>query len=571
MKKINILAVMATVALGLVACDDTQTTTAGGEPVSRLEVADRISAQNIRAHVEFLADDLLEGRYTGKRGYDIAARYVATQYKLLGLEPAGDDGRYLQDVSFRRAVPVDGSASLAINGKSRALDIPADLAISGSFYKQEQSVAADLVFVGNGVSAPEFGYDDYAGVDVDGDIVVMMRYGSAPALPDSERAHFSATSVRLQTAVEKGAKGVIFLYRPEFRERVSWDYISGSISRGDLNWVNPDGTVPEAYPELNLVARASYDLAGELLATGGDMEDLLARLDEGTPVSFEMPARLEATSVTEWEEFSSPNVAAVLPGSDPEKRDEYVLFSGHLDAVGMVTDEDAKDQVRNGAYDNATGIGIMLEVARVFARMEERPDRSILFLAVTGEEQGLLGSEYWAANPTVPIDKVSANVNLDMPVLTFPLADVIAYGAEHSEMEQIVREQSATQNLELSPDPWPEQRIFTRSDQYSFVKAGVPAVFLVPGWTSLDPDIDGEKKMREFEDKHYHKPSDDLERAFDKDSAQRFAAANFLIGLEVANRDRMVAWFKDDYFGERYGDRFVPSAAAQGATAEGGK
>ena len=558
MKRFNILVAMAAMLLALAACDQQGSSkVASAEATSPLELADRITARNIRAHIEFLADDLLEGRYTGERGYDIAARYVATQYKLLGLEPAGDAGSYLQDVAFRRAVPVDGSASLEINGETRALDIPADLVISGSFYENEESIEGELVFVGNGVSAPEFGYDDYAGVDVTDRIVVMMRYGSVPALPESERAHFSATSTRLQAAIEKGAKGVVFLYRPEYRERVSWDYIADSISRGDLDWVNPDGSVAGAYPELKLVARASYDLAEELMATGGDMKERLARLDEGKPASFEMPARIEATHVTQWEDFTSPNVAAILPGSDPEKRDEYVLFSGHLDAVGMVTDEDAEDRVRNGAYDNATGIGIMLEVARVFAQMETRPARSILFLAVTGEEQGLLGSEYWAANPTVPIDQVSANVNLDMPVLTFPLADVIAYGAEHSEMEAIVREQAATQGLELSPDPWPEQRIFTRSDQYSFVKAGVPAVFLVPGWTSQDPDIDGEKMMRNFEEEHYHKPSDDLERAFDTDSAQRFAAANFLIGLEVANRDRMVAWFRDDYFGEKFGKRFV--------------
>ncbi|MDX1442296.1 MAG: M28 family peptidase [Gammaproteobacteria bacterium] len=562
---VKLLSVVLFGTLLLAACEQRSET---GTTPSRLEVADRISVDNIRSHVEFLADDLLEGRETGTRGYDIAANYVATQYELMGLEPAGDAGSYLQDVTFRRAIPAGGSASLEINGETRPLDIPGDIVLSGSFYQAEQSTAGDLVFVGNGVSAPEFGYDDYEGVDVEGRIVVMMRYGTAPALPESERAHFSATSVRMEAAANKGASGVIFLYHPEFKERASWDYISGAVTDGDLSWVNLDGSVPDALPELKIVARASYSLADELMATVGGWNAVQEKLDAGEVASQEIPAHLEATGITEWEDFTSPNVAAVLPGSNPDLADEYVLYSGHLDAVGMSNDEEAEDRIRNGAYDNAVGIGIMLEVARVFTTMEEQPERSILFLAVTGEEQGLLGSEYWAANPTVPLDKVSANVNLDMPVLTFPLADVIAYGAEHSEMEAIVREQAATQGLELSDDPWPEQRIFTRSDQYSFVKAGVPAVFLVPGWTSSDPDIDGEAKMREFESEHYHQPSDDLDRAFDRDSARRFAATNFLIGLDIANRNRMVAWFKGDYFGEMYGERFVEGGANSG---DGGK
>lgn len=543
----------------LSACEQSSTTRVDATPD---DVAARVDADNIRTHIEFLADDLLEGRYTGTRGYDIAARYVETQYKLLGLEPAGEAGSYYQEVTFRRAIPTGGHAQLELAGTQRELAIPEDMVFSGSFHEGEQSVNADLVFVGNGVSAPELGYDDYADVDVEGKIVVMMRYGSASALPESERAHFSSTSMRLQAAVEKGAVGVIYVYRPDFRERVSWDYIASSMAKGSLSWVGADGSVPDTYPELKLVARASYDLAEALFAASErDMDAVLERLGEGTVSSFELPARLQAERLTTWEDFTSPNIAAVLPGSDPALRDEYVLFSGHLDAVGMSPDEDVEDRVNNGAYDNAAGIGIMLEVARVMTGMEQRPARSTIFLAVTGEEQGLLGSEYWAANPTVPIDDVSANVNLDMPVLTFPLASVIGFGAEHSEMEDIVRRQAATQDLVLSPDPWPEERIFTRSDQYSFVKAGVPAVFLVAGNQSSDPEIDGEEKMQEFLGTHYHKPSDDLSRNFDMDSAKRFAATNLLIGLEVANRERKVAWLEGDYFGERFGKRFVSGAS----------
>lgn len=532
-------------------------------------VAERIDADNIRAHMEFLADDLLEGRDTGERGYAIAAQYFATQCKLMGLEPAGDEGSYFQQVTFRRSTFDSGEAALTLDGKTQALSIPGDIVMTGSYNAKEETANGGIVFVGWGISAPEFGYDDYANVDVEGKIVMLVRRGAPESFPSEERAYYSSSSYKLGEAVRRGAKGLILVSTPEAQERYTWERVQGYASHGGLEWMSPDGSVPSAHPELKVTALLSYDLQARVLENAPmPLADILEKLKAGEPVSFALPASLDVTRRSSWEEVTSSNVACVLPGSDPALRDEYVLFSGHLDHVGIDEGDDdpegeGEDHIYNGAYDNATGIAVMLEVARVFTTLPEAPKRSLLFLAVTAEEKGLLGSEYWAANPTVPIEKVSANVNLDMPVLTFPLADVIAYGAEHSELGDIVREQSATQGLELSPDPWPEQVIFVRSDQYSFVKAGVPAVFLVPGWTSTDPAIDGEARMQTFMDEHYHEVSDDLALPFDMDSAQRFAAANFLIGLEVANRAGMVKWNAGDFFGKRFAsdDRILEATA----------
>ncbi|HEX7029856.1 MAG TPA: M28 family metallopeptidase [Gammaproteobacteria bacterium] len=531
---------------------------------SAVDVAGRIDAGNIRAHMEFLADDLLEGRDTGERGYAIAAQYFATQCKLMGLEPAGDGDSYFQQVNFRRSTFESGAATLTLDGKRQELSFPDDLVVTGSYNAKEESVSGDIVFVGWGISAPEFGYDDYANVDVKDKIVMFVRRGAPDNFPSEERAYYSSASYKMGEAVRRGARGLLMVTTPEAQEKYSWDRIKGYASHGRLEWTGPDGGVPNAYPELKVMGVLSYELQAAVMESApAPLEEIIGKLEAGETASFDLPATLEVTRRSSWEEITSSNVACVLPGSDPELRDEYVLFSGHLDHVGTDNDPEGEDHIYNGAYDNATGIAIMLEVARVFTTLPEAPKRSLLFLAVTAEEKGLLGSEYWAANPTVPIEKVSANVNLDMPVLTFPLADVIAYGAEHSELGDIVREQAATQNLALTPDPWPEQVIFVRSDQYSFVKAGVPAVFLVPGWTSTDPAIDGKAKMHGFMEEHYHKVSDDLSLPFDMPSAKRFAAANFLIGLDVANRAGMVKWNAGDFFGKRFAsdDRMLEATA----------
>lgn len=458
MKKTRYAALLLPV-LALSACQEQAT-----------EVA--IDAGRIRAHMEFLADDLLEGRNTGERGYDIAAAYFATQCKLMGLEPAGAEGTYFQQVPFRASRLVEANGSLLLDGESVALSAPEDIIVNASHSAAEESGNGAIVFAGWGVSAPEFGYDDYASLNVEGKVVMLVSRGAPDAFPSTQRAYYSSGSYKTREAIRRGAKGVLFVTLPEGRERLSWERRTGYAGRPGFEWVAPDGSVPNAYPELAFTATPSYELQERLMAYAPLPEDAVyAKLAAGESVTFELPAEIALTRRSEWQEVRSPNVACMLPGSDPVLRDEYVVFTGHLDHVGIDEREGGADRIHNGAYDNAAGIAMLLEAARAYAAMEEKPKRSLIFLAVTAEEKGLLGSDYWARNPTVPMAKVVANVNIDMPVLTFAMRDVIAYGAEHSEIGDIVHARAAEAQLSVGPDPWPEEVIFVRSDQYSFVRA----------------------------------------------------------------------------------------------------
>jgi Zn-dependent M28 family amino/carboxypeptidase len=245
-------------------------------------------------------------------------------------------------------------------------------------------------------------------------------------------------------------------------------------------------------------------------------------------------------------------VIGILRGSDPELTDEYVVYTAHLDHVGTGVPIDG-DTIYNGMYDNAMGSSLLVETARAFAAMPEPPRRSIIFIALTGEERGLVGSDYYAHYPTVPGESIVANVNLDMPLFLYPLADIIAFGSEHSSLEGVIADAVVEEGFVLTPDPMPEEVIFIRSDQYSFVKQGVPSVFLVPGHTSSDPGIDGEGLWRGFLKTYYHQPSDDLSRPIDWPSAVRFARANVRIGYAVAEDDDRPTWNPGDFFGEKFG------------------
>jgi Zn-dependent M28 family amino/carboxypeptidase len=256
------------------------------------------------------------------------------------------------------------------------------------------------------------------------------------------------------------------------------------------------------------------------------------------------------------ENISSPNVVALLPGSDPLLANEYVIYIAHLDHIGELHPDSGGEQphndlINNGALDNASGVSVMLETARLFTR-GQLPRRSILFVAVTAEEKGLVGSEYFAMNPTVPVDSIAAAVNLDMPLLLYDFADVIAFGAEHSSLGDTVQQAAQTYATELSPDPFPEQNMFVRSDHYRFVQQGVPSVFLVTGMKSLDSTIDTQPIFEGFLQEHYHKPSDDLDLPINYAAAARFTRINTKIGELLANNPDRPAWHEGDFFGRTF-------------------
>jgi Zn-dependent M28 family amino/carboxypeptidase len=320
-----------------------------------------------------------------------------------------------------------------------------------------------------------------------------------------------------------------------------------------MSWINLSGDAANYFPELEGSTLINVPPAEQLFSRSPiSFEEALDAADAGTPMSTPLGVEVTLARKTDHESITSPNVIGIIRGSDPELANEYVVYTAHLDHVGTGVPIDG-DTIYNGMYDNAMGSAQLIETARAFAAMPEPPRRSIVFIALTGEERGLVGSDYFAHYPTLPGDAIVANVNLDMPLLLFPIADIIAFGAEHSSLEGVIEEAIATEGFDLTPDPMPEEVIFIRSDQYSFVKQGVPSVFLVPGFTSSDGEIEGETLWREFLKTHYHQPSDDLSRPVDWPSAERFTRANVRIGYAVANDDARPTWNEGDFFGDKFG------------------
>lgn len=515
-----------------------------------------IRPEAIRAHMRFLADDLLEGRGTATRGYDIAARYVAARFEELGLEPAGipashGDG-YFQPVPMVQMTTDASGCSLTLlrGNKKIELEYGPDFLVRTAVEKG--SVDAPVVFAGFGVTAPELGYDDYAGLDVRGKIVAVLM-GSPSTFPNDQRAYYSDRGVQARNAAARGAAGILGIYTPERERRLSWEAARRHSHWPSTSWVDEAGK-----PQFStLLPAASLSMKGakELFAGAPrTLEEIYAAAEAGKPPAFELPVRASLRTAGRSKRAESPNVAAVLRGSDPKLKDEYVVLSAHLDHVGMEKSGTGGDTIYNGAYDNASGIAVMLEVAKAFTRLPA-PRRSVLFLAVTGEEEGLNGSEYFAHYPTVPIDSIVANTNLDMFLMLYPLRDVVAFGAEHSSLDRVVREAAGRLGIEVSPDPHPEQVLFIRSDHYAFVKQGVPAIFLSVGLKSADPAVDGRAVLGKWRQEVYHQPGDDMSQPIDFGSGVQFAKLNFLISYQVAQDEERPSWKPGDFFGGKFGRR----------------
>jgi len=511
-----------------------------------------IRPQAIRAHMRFLADDLLEGRRTATRGYDLAAKYVAARFEALGLEPAGTGGSYFQPVPLARLSIAEPECSVSFvrEGRKTELRYGEDY-INGPLAAADSSVTAPLAFVGFGVTAPELGYDDYAGVDVKGKIVVILA-GTPPSFPPDQRAYYTDTWIRARNVVAHGAVGILGIFTPELERRVPWEFFLREARQPRLIDTDETGKPFRTVPELRGYAALSRKGAEALFAGAPhSLEEVFKAAEAGRPQSFDLPVQASLHTVSRRERTESPNVAAVLRGSDPRLREEYVVLTAHLDHLG--TSEPIEgDSVYNGAYDNASGIAILLEEANAFAHLPVPPRRSILFLAVTGEEQGLRGSDFFARRPTVPIDHIVADINLDMFLMLYPLHDVIAFGAEHSSLGSMVEEGARRLGIGVSPDPIPEEVVFIRSDQYSFIQQGVPSIFLIGGFQSGDPATGRplwEKWMKEV----YHHPGDDMNQAIDFDAGAKFARLNLLISYLVAQADSAPSWNPGDFFGEKLG------------------
>lgn len=515
-----------------------------------------IQAEGIRAGMRFLADDLLEGRGTGTRGHEIAAKYMATQFEEIGLKPAGDNGTYFQEVPLRKGQVDEAKTSLTLvrGGQEEKLVFREDYVAVADADRTETRVEAPVVFVGDGVTAPELGYDDYKGIDAKGKIVAMVF--QAPDFETSLKAHYSSFEVKGANAVAHGAVGLVVLDDPVLEQIYPFKKIARDLAFPQFHWLDKQGKPNDYWPQLKGHATLNLEVAKKFFeGSGHTAEEVFAAIKAGRPTSFATPWTAKIHNESKLEDVKSPNVVAKLEGSDPALKNECVVYSAHLDHVGIGEAENG-DNIYNGALDNASGSAILLELARAFRRMNPAPRRSILFVSVTGEEAGLLGSDYYAHYPTVAKESMVANLNMDEDDMLWPLEDIIAFGAEHSTLQRVMEAAAKRMNLSLSPDPMPEEVVFIRSDQYSFVKQGVPAVFPVAGFKSSDPKIKPREIFKNWEATRYHHPNDDMNQpGLLFEEATKYARFMFLCGYLVANEQQRPAWNKGDFFGEHYGKK----------------
>ncbi|MDZ4114117.1 MAG: M20/M25/M40 family metallo-hydrolase [Brevundimonas sp.] len=516
-------------------------------PVLAQSSEDAQVARRMEAHVTFLAHDALEGRDTGSRGYELAALYVESHFFSLGLTPAGNAERtsWRQPVNFAEISLSAGQLSwTGPDGTAHSWSQGDGVALMPS---QVGDVALDtgFVFVGYGLDVPSHGLDDYAGLDVEGKVVLAL-YGMPEGLPSELAAHLG--SAKATTAFEHGAVGYIMIHSADTRN-IPWSALMGFFGEPQTRWATAEGVVQGDAPGIKVEGFLSQPTTAMLFeAADQDLTAIQNAAAAGTsPKGFEIPGAASVSLTAEARYFTSPNIVAMLPGSDPSVADEVVIVLAHLDHVGISDDESAEDRISNGAMDNASGIATMIEVARALSLSDERPRRSVMFLAVTGEELGLLGSSRFAADPTVPLEDIVGVVNLDMPILTYDFVDVVAFGADHSTLGAIVAAATAEVGVATVPDSMPEENLFVRSDHYEFVKVGVPSVFLATG-----PGGEGAVAVADFLENHYHQVSDQSDLPFDWNAAARFVRVNTSIARTIADGEDRPMWYEGDEFGDLF-------------------
>jgi len=519
-----------------------------------------ISESALRAHIKFLSDDRLEGRGTGARGGELAALYIAEQFEALGLKGAGEKGSFWQPVSLV-GVKADAKTELRISGQSGAesFKFADDFVVFTGAQTENVNVNADLIFVGYGIDAPGQKWNDYKGPaeDYRGKILVMLvndppATAEEPELFGGRRlTYYGRWTYKFEEAARRGAVGALLLHTNE-SAGYPWSVVrtSNGSWRFDLARTASDRT-----PYLQLRSWMTDDAAHRMMRLAGlNLDDLRrqAAARDFRPVKLNLTAAINLHS--ELKRVEAPNVVAILPGRDPKLRDEYVVFSAHWDHLGVGAPDKTGDTIYNGALDNATGVASVIEIARVLSGLPlaERPRRSILFLIPTAEEQGLIGAEWYSLHPLVPIEKTAANINLDSMNILGPTHDFVPLGAERSSLKAVVEAVAKERGLRISPDPRPEQGSFFRSDHFPFAKVGVPSISLKEGSDYVGhPKEWGEKKFKEYNDAHYHQPSDEFRDDWNFQAMIQEADFALAIGRRVADAAGMPKFNPGDEFAKK--------------------
>lgn len=525
-------------------------------PVEAQKAAQRVQAINVEAHMRYLADDKLAGRKPGTPGYELAAQYVEKQFTTLGFLPGGQKGTFRQAVPLRKAQVQEAASSMSIsyNGLEQPLIYGKNFILSPNFGRPVSEVSAPVVFVGFGVSAPELGYDDYANLDVRGKIVACFN-GAPATFPSNQRAY--SGSAKAEVAAARGAVGMLTFSLPtDVRARIESN--APRNRQPTYRWTDANGQAQRTFPQLAVVASLGDSTARTIFdGAATTFDEARKKATQGQSQAFPLAITVRAKTQTDLADgLIGENIVGMLPGSDPKLKDEYVVYVSHLDHLGVTKPVKGAgspaDSINNGAHDNASGVAINLETARLLASLPKKPRRSILFVAVTGEEMGLLGSDYFASNPTVPKASIVANLCLDMPFFFHPLNDIVPYGSEHSSMKGAVEAAAQFVGVQIAKDPIPEQSVFMRSDHFSFVRQGIPAIYIKSGSTTGD-DRDGTKLNLDWRATIYHTPQDDMNQPFNWSAAARHVQLQFLIGYLTAQSDTRPVWNKGDFFGTKFG------------------
>ena len=545
-----LLATIAVLSLSSAIAQPAPVPAIAGVPEAARQAAASIDAEKIRAHVRFLADDLLEGRGPGTRGGDIAAKYIGTQFALYGLQPAGDNGTYFQKVPLYAVHTIEDQTKFSFAPESGT---PIELTYGSDYVTKDQTGAASadidapIVFVGYGIDAPEYHWDDFAGVDVKGKVllvIVNQPPSDDPAFfKGKTMTYYGRWTYKYEEASRRGAVGVLIIHRTDLAS-YSWDVVRNSQSV-EKSYLKDDPTAT-----LKAASWIQLDVAKKLFAAAGkNVDDEIVAAGKPGFHSFELPVRLKAHVASRVRHYESDNVIAKLPGTDTTGPDQAVIYSAHYDHLGI--DPDLKgDNIYNGAADNGTGCGILLELARAFADATAKPPHSVFFAAVTAEEQGLLGSQYLGMHPPVTAAQIALDLNYDMLMpMGVPLAAEVS-GAERTTFYPVVEKTAKAFDLTLEPDKFPGAGHYYRSDHFSFARAGVPAFSVGQGTLFEGHDAAwGKAQAEDYVAHHYHQPSDEYHANMDFRGDAKMARFGLILGWEASSLPQTVGWQKGDEFG----------------------
>ena len=526
-------------------------------PQKILNHIEAIDSNKIKAHVTYLADDKLLGRKPGKPGYQMAVDYVVNQYKTLGLKPAGENNTFLQKVILLNTKLLKNSENVSLtlpNGNVMHLTHGDNFAILPHPEKKSVDLNTGLVFVGAGFDKPNFGLNDYKNIDVKGKIVVVLRK-TADNLSENVKRHLTYTSTYQEFAAKNGAIGVIICnanLQPSSYKTLALSMVENGINASVDKKGNRVSSSQILGGKIKFMANISIQKLKEIMALETTQFDQIWKnMEAGQTVSMPMKSTIKLHYESKFDDVVSYNIIAKMEGSDKNLKKEFVIHSGHLDHIGVTKPVDG-DSINNGAHDNASGVACSLEIARMYASLTEKPKRSILFVMVTAEEMGLLGSGYFMALPTVKKSQLVADVNTDMPTLIAPFESAAPLGAEHSSMQTTVEQAANLLNIKVEPDPDPAEGRFVRSDQYNFIKAGVPAIHIKYGYKYSNPALNLAEKVRVFREKNYHKPSDEVNDSFNWGAGRKFAQLNFLVSYIIAQTPQKPSFLPNDFFNPKF-------------------